>query len=819
MTRSATVQQKTKYRFISTRASQRIQALYTAWQNAVPTIDIERAKLITESLKRTEGEPLPIRWAKALRHVGQQIAVHIDDQQLIVGTIGTGRYSLLYPEANGDQLPQFVKAYGQSRKGTPRLTRDDEETVLTEVYPYWKDHVQVRSFLQRLPDDVQRAAFEDTHTYASRHIISSDEVWRTSSGWVPNYEKALTVGFQKIKEEALEKIESLSLLQNKQAAKEIVFWRATAIAAEGIIQFSQRYSQAALSKSFSETDPIRKKELVEIAKICAKVPTYPANSFHEALQAQWFIQLFSWLEQRTTHVISSGRLDQYTYPYYAADLAAGKLTQERAKELLFCSWFQKAGYTPLTGNLRDIPVYTPQEGDCITIGGVQRNGADAVNGLTYVILAARREFPLPYPDIAARIDRQASTRYLHEIALTIRQSSVVPQLVNDDAVIAAVIEKGGNRESARDYAIAGNVEVHLPDTDSYPLAGSQINLGAALELTLYNGRIPRYGDGLLTIETGDPETFTTWKEFETAFLRQERYLIDLVLKQQEYIELFHTQQYATPFISALHDVSRQYAVDLQQQTVTDGLRAGYFDLVGYGTAADGLVAIKRNVYDKQTISIHTLKQGLLENFKGYEDLQQTLLISPTYGNDEGEVDSIAKKIDLVAVKAANAYYERTGTYIDAGYHAGFYHLLFGAYTGALPNGRNAGEPLSEGVSPSLGADVTGPTAVLISNYRSNNVEIHHYSAQTLTLSLNAETLAHEDGIDRLTSFIKSWCALGLWNIQFNIVHKEQLQNIVSFSEDNDNSIIVRVASELLFFEDTQPIAREDIENRTIHDVL
>lgn len=801
--------------FTAEGQNQRIQKIYDAFKDTTARVDVDRAKYFTESFKATEGQPLPLRWAKALLNIAQHITVHIDDHQLLAGRAGIpGKYGIIYPELDGCLLRDFVEQ-AQTREISPfQFSAEEKRILVDEIYPYWKGKTYFEEFSQALPTDIASVIFEPDGSYASRYVVNETSSWRSAIQWVPDYQKGLQLGFQAIKEDALDKVAALNQESHEATKDAKVFWQSVAIAAEAIITFAKRYSHEALRLAFAETDKTRKKELLTLAGVCARVPQYPARTFYEAVQSQWFMQLFSRFEQKTAAVISNGRMDQYLYPYYAKDLASGRITKDEAKELLDCLWLQMAQYNDLYTSPVGVSL---NEGyahwEAVTIGGVRRDGSDAVNDLTYLFLEDRREFPLNYPDLAARVQKNSSAKYLREIALTIRVGAGFPKLINDEEVIPELVAKGAKIEDARDYAVSGCAEVRMPNVDTYTSPGGYINLGAAVELTLNNGRLPRYGDELITIETGDAASFTTWAEFEKAFVAQEKYLVDISLRQQPYVERIRSHHFAAPFLSSLHDLCRKNAIDLHQPKIPGGIDLGYFDLVGYGSAADSLAAIKRNVYDKQYVTIDELNQALADNFEGHEALRQRLVHTAKYGNDDTGVDALAKEIDRVALEESKAYYDRTGVYIDTRYVPGTAHVPFGKHTGALPNGRRAGEALSDGTSASQGADVEGPTAVLLSNYRSKNLDIINRAARLLNLKLNPSTVANDAGVARLVSFIKSWRDLGLWHVQFNVINRETLEAAREHPEDY-RSLLVRVAGYSAYFVELTKELQDDIINRT-----
>ena len=513
--------------FNNERKNNRIKRIYNNFQNSKSTVDIQRAKYFTESFKETEGQPLNLRWAKALHRIAEKIDVIIDDGQLLAGRAGKqGKYGLIYPELDGCFLNIFLNQ-AKTRKESPfEFSEEDAAVLENEIYPYWKDKTYYTDFANSLPEDILKLTFEPSDKFTSRYIVNETSSMRSALQWVHDYKKGLEDGFQKIKDDAESKISQLQLSESPDREEKLAFWSATAIAADAIIILAQRYSDEAKRLARQEKDSTRRAELLKIARICAKVPRYPANSFYEAVQSQWFMQLFSRLEQKTGATISNGRMDQYLYPYYLKDKKLGRIDKERAKELLDCMWLAMAQYVDLYVSPAGVKF---NEGyahwEAVTIGGVDADGKDAVNELTHIFLEDKREFPLNFPDLAARIHKDSPESYLQDVALTIKEGSGFPKLINDEEIIPILTGKGADLKSARDYAVSGCTEARMPNLDTYTSPCPYVNLGAAIELTLNNGRLPRTGDELLTLETGEVEDFKSWEDFEQAFFRQERFLL------------------------------------------------------------------------------------------------------------------------------------------------------------------------------------------------------------------------------------------------------------------------------------------------------
>jgi formate C-acetyltransferase len=355
----------------------------------------------------------------------------------------------------------------------------------------------------------------------------------------------------------------------------------------------------------------------------------------------------------------------------------------------------------------------------------------------------------------------------------------------------------------------------MPNLDTFTTPCAFINLGAVVELTLNNGRMKKYGDELLTIETGTPESFANWEEFLAAFIKQEEYILNMTFRQQYIANRTRPKHFASPLGSALHKLCMDSCTDLHSEKVPGGLDFGYFDFIGLGTAADSLAAIKKNIYEDKTLTWEQVLQALDKNFEGEEKIRQRLLHSPAYGNDDPYADELAKLIDRTGVEFAHKYAKNLGINIDLRYVSQSSNVPFGKVVSALPNGRKAGTALSDGSSASQGADIKGPTSVLLSNYSTKNTDYNNRASRLLNIKLSPSVVAGDDGTDNLVRFIKGWRDLKLWHLQFNIINLETLLKAQK-NPENYRSLLVRVAGYSAYFVELSPDLQEDIIQRTEH---
>ena len=543
----------------------------------------------------TEGQPLILRWSKALQHIANNLTIYIDEDQLLVGRAGyPGRYGILYPELDGDFLDLAMELLPTRTESPFDISAEDAKVVIEEIAPYWKGKTFHESLTKALPKETAKLTYDPNDPLKSRFIVNETASFRSSIQWVHDYEKVLKKGFKGIRAEAQHQLDALDPLSPVDTMEKAPYLQAIINVSGAIIIWARRHADLATQLAEHETDVQRKAELQEMAATCRWVPENPARTFREAVQAQWFTQMFSRIEQKTGTIISNGRMDQYFYPYYEQDVAVGRITDVQAMELLECMWVAMAQFidlyiSPTGGAFNEGYAHW----EAVTVGGQTPEGLDATNELTYIFLKSKREFPLNYPDLAARIHTRAPERYLYEVAETIKEGSGFPKLINDDEVIPLLLAKGANFEEANDYAVSGCAECRMPNKDTYTSPCAYINFAAAVEMTLYNGKMELYGNETIGLATGDPRDFDTWDQFWQAYLAQQTNFLKHAFVQQHVIINLRPKHFAVPLASALHDLCMKNCKDLHSPFIEGGIDLGYFEFMGYGTVIDSLAAIKK----------------------------------------------------------------------------------------------------------------------------------------------------------------------------------------------------------------------------------
>ena len=802
------------------KTHQRVFALLERFDGQKPRIDIERALYFTQSMQQTEGQPLVLRWAKALMHIAKNMTVYVQDGQLLLGRAGCdGRYGILYPELDGDFLDIAVKELPNRPTSPATITPEDAKVVVEQIAPFWKGKTFHEALNAALPPEIHKLTYDDPEGLISRFIVNETASFRSSIQWVHDYEKILKRGFNGIKKEAEEKLAALDPMSPADSCEKKPFLEAVVIVCDAIVLWAKRHAVLAREMAAKENDPVRKAELLQMAENAEHVPGEPARNFYEACQSQWFTQMFSRIEQKTGTTISNGRMDQYFFPFFKKDMEAGLITEDKAVELLECMWVGMAEFidmyiSPTGGAFNEGYAHW----EAVTVGGQTPEGCDATNDLTHLILKSKREFPLHYPDLAARVHSRSPESYLWDVAETIKDGSGFPKLINDEEIVPLYVSKGATFAEAYDYAVSGCTEARMPNRDTYTSGGAYVNFAAAVEMVLRNGRMKKYGDKVLGLETGDPCAMQTWDEFWNAYVQQHMLFLRTAFVQQYIINNLRAKHFAQPMGSAMHDLCMKHCIDLHQPQIPEGINMGYFEYMGLGTVVDSLSAIKKLVFEEKKLTMQQIIDAVDANFEGYEDVAALLRSAPCYGNNDPYADAIGKEIDKLSVEYGGKYSKELGMHNDVRYVPFTSHVPFGKVVSATPNGRKEFTPLSDGSSASHCADVNGPTAILLSNYNTKNYGMRDRAARMLNIKFTPKCLEGEQGSEKLVSFIRTFCDLKIWHVQFNVINRDTL--IAAKKDPNKyRNLIVRIAGYSAYFVDLSPDLQDDLIARTEHGSL
>ena len=786
----------------------RIHRMLEGFRDKPIRINLERARLLTESFRQTEGQPMVLRWGMAMAHVLKNISIHIGEDERVVGSAGPeGRYAVFFPELEEKFFSQAVQP---SKPGDLLvLTEQDVGVINDELRPYWEGRQFHKAFVNALPEETRRLV-------ECYFIVTPTATARSSLAWNHDYEKVLGCGIKGIRHQAEEMLDSLDPFDPSEKMEKEPFLKAVLLVCDAVVEYAGRYAGLARRMAESETREERKRELLEIARVCDRVPEHPARTFREAVQSQWLIQTVSRLEQRIGGTVGNGRIDQYFNPYYQKDVEEGRITKDEALELLECLWIGMARNVEIytaPGNLSFTDGYAHWE--ATTIGGVGKDGKDATNEFSYLMLESKREFPLNYPDLAARIHAGTPERFLHAIAETIKEGTGFPKLFFDEEIIPLMLAKGATVEEANDYCICGCTEAKMINRDAVMTGCAWVNLGAVVEMTLRDGKVKMYGEQQIGVRTGDPRKFSSYEDLWGAFCRQLEHVLKHTFVQQYVADSLKSRFIAAPMSSMLHDLSMKNCKDLHSGPLEGALYLGYIDTLGFATAIDSLAAMKKLVFDDKRLAMDELLDAIEANFEGKEAIRQMCLNAPKYGNNDPYADSIGRAIEEFNVKLTRRYKSAFGGELDIRYVTITAHVPFGAVLGATPDGRKAGEPISEGVSPSQGADRRGPTATLASIAATKATGYRERAARLLNMKITPSAVAGPEGTRKLMSLIRTACDLKMWHLQFNIVNRETLIAAQKNPEKYRN-LLVRVAGYSAYFVDLTPQLQEEIIHRTEH---
>lgn len=787
-----------------------------------PRLALERAVYFTESFKTTEGQPLNLRWAKALKHIAENISVTIFDDELIVGRPNTwfGRYTLVYPELDGSIMKMGAEAFlkNQGNPDSITLTTEDKRIIDEVLFPYWNGKDFTPNFVKSLPPESRHISFgPDPNNIGimQTFVVLSSSTMRHSQNWVIDFGKILSRGCTGIREEAQKKLAELE--HPRDLVNKKPFYEAVIITCDALSTLAKRYSGKATEMASKEKNQQRKKELEEIAAVCKWVPENPARTFREAIQAQWFAQLFSRLEEMIGGQICQGRMDQYFYPTYKRDIEEGRITPESAQELFQCLWLNmmqsiESQMSPAAAAGRQ--GFSHHE--TVTIGGQTSDGLDATNELSYVILESTRPLRTSYPELAARIHSNTPDKFLHEVVDAIKDGKGSPKLINDEFQIPFFLSHGISMEEALDYSTSGCTESRLPNRETGKTGNSAINYGAIIEMTLRDGKMKFWKDEQFGVKTGDPRTFATFDDLWNAFRLQ----LENAIKHcmiQVYTALSLKPKYiAAPFASMLHDLTMEHGRDLHThgEYIPGALDASCIDGVGgFGTAIDSLAAVKHLIFDTKKLTWDQLLEAMENNWEGKEAIRQMCLNAPKYGNGIDWVDRLGFNIQRVVMEYSHNHPKPHGQSFNLRIIPITFHVPSGKVTMATPSGRHAGEFLSEGISPSHGMDLKGPTVSLQSIAKATCHTLKEHREDLINMKMAPANVAGEEGTRRLMQLIRVWCSQKHSHIQFNILNKQSLLDAQK-NPEKYRDLVVRIAGYCAYFVDLSPAQQAEIIART-----
>lgn len=784
--------------------TERIEKIRQNYVNSKPEISYERALIWTESYKRTEGLPVCIRAARAFYDCCKELGVHIFEGELVVGATGEFRKcGILTPEFSWMWVDREMDNFA-TRPQDPYIMTDEQRAFVREnIFPYWKGKSLEEAFLARLPEETKRIGVDTG-------IIDNDSKWRQAVGEItPDYQDVLfKKGFGGIIKEAEEHIAKLDIT-NPEHEEQKDFYDSIIWTSKGIILYANRYADEAERMAKEEKDAKRRAELLKIAENCRKVPENGPESFYEAIQFLWFTQIGGILSENPLS-LNPGRFDQYMFPYYEKDLAAGKITEDEAQELIEALWLKYSEWVwTISANTADYFAGYNQFQN-LTVGGKKRDGHDGTNAITYMALKATEEAKTHQPGLSVRVHADCPKEFLNAVTHLVSKGTGFPAIHSDSVGYQMLINAGYEPEDARDWNNCGCVVPHFRKTGEWT-AAVNVNFGSALEYALNEGVSLLTGEKM-GVDEKAAASFTTYEEVKAAFYKQFdnlcRHSIILTIEAQR----LHRDMVPRPFLSSCIENCMDTGKDLSRGGAKYNI-GPVITGIGLAVVANSLAAIKKLVFEDKVCTMETMVSALKANWEGFEELRAKAQDCPKYGNDDDFVDDIAIEVANHFYKEIHQYKDIFGSPFLTAFMGISNYIPMGRVLGATPCGRKNGEPSSEGVSPYVGTDRSTPLAAMRSTAKVNQ-EIHS-GGTLLNLRLDHNLVATKRGQSNLGAMIQTLFSLGAFHVQFNCISSEVLR-AAQANPENYRDLLVRVAGYSTQFVNLSKSMQDAIIARTEH---
>jgi len=794
--------------------TKRVEKRLKARQDAIEHIAVERAQIVTDSWKETDGEPLDVRRGKLFKAIMEKNPVVIHEDELIVGSqskylIGASPCVDYNPSIAYEALKSFedvTEDYDDSKSGAISL---EERKILKECADYWSGRSASDQVLA-----TNDKLFPWIRDWDKAGLINGGKAGMPPGAKNVNYGWVIEKGLEAIIQEAKDRMDQLDFTEDPKGDNERYnFLSGAILALEGAITFAKRHAALARQMAETETNPERKKELLKIAEVCDWVPAKPARNFYEACQSFWFTHLCENLEC-AFQAESPSRIDQYLYPMYRQDvIERGTMTRQEAAELFACVLVKINEIYVVKNNYEknNIPGTTLQ---ATTLCGQTPDGRDASNELSYLILECQAQVNLPQPPIYVRYHKNMDQRvWLKAIEVNVRRGDGNPAYMSDETRIPSFVERGIKLEDARNWSALGCAGSLIGgySTHGGSLGINYINLAKIMELVMYDGMDPKTKTQIGP-HTGDPRTFTCIEDFVEAFKKQFDVLIAQMAKAARVSAYVDINSFHTPYLSALLGDCIEKGMDARAGGVRYPSFLYHIADRGLQDAADSLTAIRKVVFDEKRFSIDHLIQAMDANFEGYEYERALLKTAPKYGNDDDYADKLFNELSVWLQERMYQEKNPFGTPLWAGRSGAMAHVTFGRRTGPLPSGHKAGEPIADGFcSPSQGCDTHGPTCVF--NSASKAVHVKNSTAALMNMKFDKSLFRNKDNIRNLGALLEEYFTNGGFHVQINIIDQDLLVDASKHPEKHPN-LMVRVAGYSAFFVELPRGLREEIISRT-----
>lgn len=781
----------------------RIERMKAAFLKVKPSVSIARAKATTEIYQANPNLPVKILRAQAFYRACQTIPVHIGEDELIVGSpSGKQRAGIVCPEISWRWLEAELDTIHQRNQDPYVISEEDKKVLKEDIFPFWRG---------RSIDEKIYAQLEDLGilplTFESGIIDAELKATNGAGEYAPGYCNILIKkGFNGIKKDARKQLKQFDIA-NPEHTENIYFLKSVMIACDAMVLLGKRYAKRAKQMAAKESDPVRKQELQTIAEVCTRIPGRPPETFYEALQMVWFGQVAHFLEENAPSY-SPGRIDQYFLPYYEKDLAQGHLTEDGAKELLYCFLIKFNEIPWLLNEFASMYYAGYMAFQNICVGGQKPRGGDATNELSYMILDCAQHLQLYQPSFAARIHNKSPQSYLNKIGDVVKTGIGFPANHFDDTTIKMLLSYGVDPADAKDYCLVGCVEPAISGRLYQWSAVCLTNFPIAVEFALTNG-VQLVSGNQLGLETGDPESFKSFEDFEAAVKKQLAHLMRVTAITTVITQQAHRDHLPKPIVSGVMDGCVESGKDVMMGGAKYNSGPGVI-IAGTADYANSMAAVKKLVYEDKSVSMRQLCEAMTKNFEGFEALHKLCNQAPKYGNDDDYVDDFAREvIDFISqeIKSYRGLYAplALGTLPVSS------HTPQGLVVGAQPSGRKSTLPLADGISPAQGTDVNGPTAIIKSldkiNQELSTVGVLH------NMKLDPGMMADERGVANFTSLLRTHNQLGGAQIQFNCVDAARLADAQENPEAH-RSLMVRVAGYSAFFVELCKEIQDEIISRS-----
>jgi len=779
----------------------RVSKLRERLMQTIPQLCIERGYLFTQSYKETEAFPQIIRRAKALEKVLSEMTIQIEEGELIVGhTISKPRGGPVTPEVNWQWSQQQVEEPSSNWDEFAPIPTE-YITKMKEVFEYWNGRALFDRLKARVPESILKAHLA-TQLPAGSSIANN----HIGSHICMDYPNLLAKGLNGIKREVEERMSKLDLTKVEDISKN-EFYTAVRITLEVAGSFGKRFAELARNLAEKEKDSQRAAELKTIAEVCSRVPAEAPRSFHEAVQFIWFMHVILMIEGWGPGM-SFGRADQYLYPFYKKDIDEGKLTRDQARELLGCLCIK---INEMANRFSFETVKTAAGLNVlsnITLGGITKDGKDAVNELSYLFLEDEEEVRMHAEEFVVRISKTTPEAFLLRACETAKKLKGKLKFICDETAIQQLLYDGKPLEEARNYVVSGCALPTVPGF-SYDIIGGQFNLPLMLELALNDGKSRLTGEQI-GLKTGDPRKFKSFDDIWEAYKKQVEYFIYVVVLVRNTDRQLFAEFLPTPFQSAGFKSCIERGQDITRggtaPYITDGC-----SVVGAPNVADSLAALKKIVFDDKKVTLSRFLDALDKNFEGEDEILSLISKVSKYGNDDDYVDSIMIDIFDHFGKVLDTYKGYNGTKYSLSSYVASGNLMLGAAVGALPDGRKAGTSLCEGgLSPYPGRNVNGATSTINSVTKLDIVKMSAGAA--LNMKFNPDALKDESKLRKFASLIRTYFDKGGYHVQFNIVSTEMLREAQKHPEKY-RDLLVRVATYSAFFTQLGPECQQEIIDR------